>query len=59
MTEFETRLAAALAEARPQRASEAITDEQLGGLQARLQALQSAKLLTEDDLRCAAAVWRM
>jgi carbon monoxide dehydrogenase subunit G len=50
--DFETRIAAALAEARLQRASEAIADEQLEGLQARLQALQSAKLLTEDELCC-------
>jgi hypothetical protein len=39
-----------LQEAKPQPASEAITEGQLEALQARLQSLHEAKLLSEDDL---------
>jgi chromosome segregation ATPase len=41
-----------LHDTKPQRATEAITEGQLEALQARLQGLHEAKLLSEDDLCC-------
>ena len=48
--EFESKLERQLLEAKPQAAAEAISTEQLEALQARLHAMHTAKLLTEEEL---------